>query len=129
MMIWKLRHSIEKILAHIELMNRFGKAIFFGSNQMFQVATKEEQEKIIMCRTLLQNAIILWNYLYLSELVSKLELRPELEELIDIIRNSTAVAWSHINLLGVYDFTKLLNDSQLRFDLQKLKEWKYKKSV
>ena len=31
----ELRHSIEKILAHIELMNRFGKAIFFGSNQMF----------------------------------------------------------------------------------------------
>ena len=87
-----------------------------------------------MCRTLLQNAIILWNYLYLSELVSKLESQPELEELIDIIRNSTAVAWSHINLLGVYDFTraafrKLLNYSQLRFDLQKLKEWKYKKSA
>ena len=87
-----------------------------------------------MCRTLLQNAIILWNYLYLSELVSKLESQPELEELIDIIRNSTAVAWSHINLLGVYDLTraafrKLLNYSQLRFDLQKLKEWKYKKSA
>ena len=32
----ELRHSIEKILSHIELMNRFGKAIFFGSNQMFQ---------------------------------------------------------------------------------------------
>ena len=64
--------------------------------------------------------------------MSKLESQPELEELIDIIRNSTAVAWSHVNLLGVYDFTraafrKLLNNSQLRFDLQKLKEWKYKR--
>ena len=110
-------------------MNRFGKAIFFGSNQMFQVATKEEQEKIIMCRTLLQNAIILWNYLYLSELVSQMESQQELEDLINIIRNSTAVAWGHVNMLGVYDFTKLLNNSQLRFDLQKLKEWKYKRNA
>ncbi|WP_407653804.1 Tn3 family transposase [Arcicella gelida] len=29
----ELRHHIEKILAPIELMNRFGKAIFFGINR------------------------------------------------------------------------------------------------
>ena len=93
------------------------------------VATKEEQEKIITCRTLLKNAIILWNYLYLSELVNKSDSQQELEELVDIIRNSTAVGWSHVNMLGVYDFTTLLNNNQLRFDLQKLKEWKYKRTA
>ncbi len=30
-------------------MNRFSKAVFFGNNQEFQVATKDEQEKIILC--------------------------------------------------------------------------------
>ena len=55
----ELRQSIEKLLSHIELMNRFSKAVFFGNNQEFQVATKEEQEKIILCRRLIQNSIVL----------------------------------------------------------------------
>lgn len=125
----ELRQSIEKMLSHIELMNRFAKAVFFSNNQEFQVATKEEQEKIIQCRILLQNSIVLWNYLYLSEMLSKLELQEELEEMIEVIRSSTAVVWHHVNMLGEYDFTKLLNNKQLRFDILKLKTWKYKKTA
>ena len=121
----ELRQSVEKLLSHIEMMNRFAKAVFFGNNQEFQVATKEEQEKIILCRTLLQNAIVLWNYLYLSELITKIESQEELEEIMAVIKNSTAVAWHHVNMLGEYDFTKLLNNSKLRFDIEKLKAWKY----
>lgn len=68
-----LRQSIEKMFNHIELMNRFAKAVFFNNNQKFQVATKEEQEKIIQCRLLLQNAIVLWNYMYLSEILIKVQ--------------------------------------------------------
>ena len=30
------RQSIEKMLSHIELMNRFAKAVFFSNNQEFQ---------------------------------------------------------------------------------------------
>jgi TnpA family transposase len=41
----ELRQSIEKQLGHMEMMNRFAKAVFFGNNQEFQVATKQEQEK------------------------------------------------------------------------------------
>ena len=70
----ELRQSIEKLLSHIELMNRFSKAVFFGNNQEFQVATKEEQEKIILCRRLIQNSIVLWNYLYLSDLLTKISI-------------------------------------------------------
>lgn len=121
-----LRQSIEKMLSHIELMNRFAKAVFFSNNQEFQVATKEQQEKIIQCRLLLQNAIVLWNYLYLSELLTKIGSQEELEELIAIIRNSTAVVWHHVNMMGEYDFTKLLINNDLRFDMQKLRAWKFK---
>ena len=46
---------------------------------------------------LLQNAIVLWNYLYLSELITKIESQEELEEIIAVIRNSTAVAWHRCN--------------------------------
>jgi TnpA family transposase len=124
-----LRQSIEKMLSHIELMNRFAKAVFFSNNQEFQVATKEEQEKIIQCRVLLQNAIVLWNYLYLSDLLSKTQSQAEIEEILDIVRNSTAVVWHHVNMMGEYDFTKLLNNKIRKFDILKLMAWKYDKKV
>ena len=125
----ELRQSIEKLLSHIELMNRFSKAVFFGNNQEFQVATKDEQEKIILCRRLIQNSIVLWNYLYLSNLLTDYKSQDELEELIEVVRNGTAVTWQHINMLGEYDFNTLQFDLSSRFDMPKLKAWKYRESA
>lgn len=123
-----LRQTVEKQLAHMEMMNRFAKAVFFGNNQEFTVATNPEQERIILCRRLIQNAIVLWNYLYLSELLTQVESQGALEEMVEIIRNGTAVAWQHVNFLGEYDFNTLLNDRKLRFNLQKIFDWKYKQA-
>ena len=129
-----LRQAIEKQLSHVELMNRFSKVVFFGQNQEFQAATKEEQERIILCRSIIQNAIVLWNYLYLSDLLSKVEQQEEIEEIILTVRNSTALTWKHINFIGEYDLTRaafrnLLNDKELRFDMKKLKAWDYQKPL
>ena len=123
------RQLIEKMLSHIELMNRFATEVFFSNNQEFQVATKEEQEKIIQCRLLLQNAIVLWNYMYLSEMLTKVQSQEELEEIMAVIKNSTAVVWYHVNMMGEYDFTKLLNNNNLRFDIDKIRAWKYRKAA
>lgn len=93
------------------------------------MATKEEQEKIVLCRLILQNSIVLLNYSYLSDLITKVESQEELEDFVSSIRNGTAVAWEHINMLGEYDFTKLLNNKDLRFDMQKLMAMKYPKAA
>ncbi len=111
----ELRQSVEKQLSHIEMMNRFAKAVFFGQNQEFQVATKQEQEKIILCRRLIQNSIVFWNYLYLSELLARIDSQPVLEEMISVIDNGTAVTWQHVNMMGEYDFIKLLDNKPLCF--------------
>lgn len=111
-----LRQSIEKQLSRIELVNRFSKAVFFGGNQVFGVATKEEQEKIIHARRLIQNAVILWNYLYLSELLSKTTDQIQLESLLNAVRNGTAIVWHHVNLQGEYDVDQLTSMSESRFD-------------
>ena len=80
------------------------------------------------------NAIVLWNYLYLSDLLSKVEQQEEIEEIILTVRNSTALTWKYINFIGEYDLTRaafrnLLNDKELRFDMQKLKAWDYQKPL
>ena len=56
-----------------------------------------------------------------------MESPEELEDIVSSIRNGTAVAWEHINMLGEYDFSKLLNNKTLRFDMRKLMVMKYPK--
>lgn len=113
-----LRQAIEKQLSRIELVNRFSKAVFFGNNQEFSVGLKEDQEKIVHARRLIQNAIIVWNYLYMSQLMSQLTKQGEIAALVDAIRQGTAVVWQHVNLQGEYDFNKLLKNKTSRFNLE-----------
>ena len=53
----------------MKLSNRFSDAVFFDSDKELQVGTKDDQEIATACKVLIQNTIILWNYLYLSKLV------------------------------------------------------------
>jgi len=65
-----LRQQIQKQLNRVELTNKFAHAVF-DNDQAFKEVTKEEQEIGTACQVLLQNTIILWNYLYLSNLILK----------------------------------------------------------
>lgn len=67
----------------MELTNLFSKAIFFGGNQEFNYATKEEQDIALGCRQLIQNAIVLWNYLYISQKLAEIEDPQERQKQID----------------------------------------------
>jgi len=63
----KLRQRIEKQLNKVEASNRFSKAVFFGNNQEYTVSTVEEQNIANNSKRLIQNSIILWNYLYITK--------------------------------------------------------------
>ena len=68
---------------------------------------------------LIQNAIVLWNYLYLSEYLSKIPDLREREEVAKSILNGSVLTWRHINLHGEYDFRRdAANDE--KFDLDKI---------
>ncbi len=87
-------------------MPQFANAVGFANNQEFLYATKEEQEITEGCRRLIENAIICWNYLYLSQKIAE-EMNPERKrEVIDAIKNGSVVTWRHINLHGEYDFSE-----------------------
>ena len=101
----KLRQRIEKQLNKVEASNRFSKAVFFGNNQEFTVATAEEQNIANNSKRLIQNAIILWNYLYLTKKLQQAKNQIEKDEIIIAIKTSSIVHWQHINFYGTYDFT------------------------
>lgn len=108
-----MRKNIERQLNKVETSNRFSKALSFGNNHELDCSTFEEMEVVEGCKRLIKNSIILWNYLYFTNLINK-EISYERKlELLRIIRNSSMVRWGHINLLGEYDFSQsTLRDSQ-----------------
>nr|MCU0240679.1 Tn3 family transposase [Pyrinomonadaceae bacterium] len=63
----ELRQSIEKQLNKIEHSQRFAKTIAFGNNQEFSEGDKQMQDIIANCRRLIENMVICWNYLYLTQ--------------------------------------------------------------
>lgn len=113
----KLRQSIEKQLNKVELSHKFSKAIFFSNNQEFQFGEKHDQEINIACMSLIQNCIVLWNYLYLSQLL--INNGGSRQQMLNSIKLGSAICWQHINLHGEYNFNKsITNDNS--FDMEKI---------
>ena len=104
------RQAIEKQLNKIESAQKFSRAISFGHGQEIIQADKTEQDLAEGCRRLIKNAIICWNYLYLTQQLQEAQTEERRAGLIAAIKNGSVVSWQHINLHGEYDFS----DEKLR---------------
>ena len=102
----ELRQRIEKQLNKVEASNKFSKAVFFGNNSEFTVATVDEQNIANNSKRLIQNAIILWNYMYITKKLQQATSQKEKDEIIQALKNSSIVYWNFINFYGEYDFTR-----------------------
>lgn len=101
----QLRQAIEKQLNKGEGSNKFSKAVSFGHSHEFIQGEKEDQEIAEACRRLIKNAIVCWNYLYLSRVLAKEKSDERRAALIEAIRNGSAATWAHFNLHGEFDFS------------------------
>ena len=101
----QFRQSIEKQLNKGEGSNKFSKAVSFGHSHEFIQGEKEDQEIAEACRRLIKNAIVCWNYLYLSRVLAEEKNEARKAMLIGAIRNGSAATWAHFNLHGEFDFS------------------------
>ena len=101
----EFRQAIEKQLNKVESSNKFSKAISYGHNQEFIQSEKEDQEIAEACRRLIKNAIVCWNYLYLSRELDQQPDEAHRTALIEAIRNGSVSTWRHFNLHGEFDFS------------------------
>jgi TnpA family transposase len=101
----ELRQAIEKQLNKVELANRFTRAIAVGNPREFTQGDKEEQEIAESCNRLIKNAIICWNYLYLSQKLEGIDSPEQKNKLLSAISSHSPMSWAHTNLLGEYDFS------------------------
>lgn len=101
----ELRQAIEKQLNKGENANQFSKAISFGNHHDFLYGEKVEQELAEGCRRLIKNAIICWNYLYLSQKIGQEPNADRRQALLMAVQQGSVVSWRHVNLHGEYDFS------------------------
>ncbi len=121
----ELRQRIQKQLNLVEQANKFSRAVFFDNDQAFQDGSLHRQQAAMDCKLLLQNSIILWNYLSLSDQVINTSDPDEREQLIEAIRRGSVITWGHVNLRGEYSFTPpSVNDPV--FDFERIKSFKIK---
>ena len=118
-----LRQSIEKQLNKIENAHKFAKAIAFGNNQEFSSGEKEEQDIIAACRQLIENSVICWNYLYLTQKLNEAN-QQESQELLRAVKEGSIVTWQHINFHGEYDFSEEKLRDSVGLNIPKILSWK-----
>jgi TnpA family transposase len=107
-----LRQAVEQQLNKGENANKFSRAVSFGNHQEFLSGEKIEQEIAEGCRRLIKNAIICWNYLYLTKKLAEADNEDRRQALLIAVRHGSVVTWQHINLQGEYDFSdEKLQDS------------------
>lgn len=108
----ELRQAIEKQLNKVELANRFTRAVAVGNPREFTQGDKEDQEIAEACNRLIKNAIICWNYLFLSQKLGHMDDHQQKERLLSAIASHSVISWAHTNMLGEYDFSdEKLKDS------------------
>src|SRR6266852_5844963 len=96
--ILTLRQAVEKQLNKGEASNKFSRAVSFGHSQEFLDGEKMEQEIAEGCRRLIKNAIICWNYLYLSHKIGQEKDAERERELLLIVQDGSVATWQHVNL-------------------------------
>lgn len=100
----ELRQRIQRQLNTAEQGQKFSRAIFFANDQAFRHGSLEEQKAAVDCRILIQNCIVLWNYLALSEQIANTSDSDERAEMVEAIKGGSVITWSHVNLHGEYKF-------------------------
>jgi TnpA family transposase len=114
-----IRQIVQKQLNKGENANKFARAVFYGNSGEIRFSSREEKLLADACKRLIQNIIIAWNYLYLTDLVLKIPTQ-ERKKLIQVIQESSPVQWEHINLHGTFDFSKEALKDFLDFDMEEL---------
>jgi len=123
----ELRQRIEKQLNKVELSNRFSKAVFFANSQEFQQGDLEQQQITATCTALIQNAIVLWNAMYLSQRLLDTTDKQERIEMMKTIRSGSLLSWQHVNLQGEYDF-RPISANEDRFNTVKILKFRLPES-
>ena len=73
----------------------FTNAISLGNSREIIQPEKQEQEIAEGCKRLIKNAIICWNYLYLSQKLEEMNDPKKRDALLQAVVNGSVISWQH----------------------------------
>lgn len=101
-----LRRKIQKQLNIGEQANSFFKAVFWARGSRLYVNLPGDEERYLLSAQLIQNAVVLWNYLYITDRLAKLPAGDARQEVVEQIQQGQMLAWQHVNFAGEFDFRR-----------------------
>lgn len=117
----ELRSAVQKQLNKSESGNKLDKALAIGRSDYVQT-TKEEQEAVESCKRVIKNAIVCWNYMYLTQKLMTTKSKVEKQALLNKIKSCSTVTWEHLLIHGSFDFSdSTLKDSR-SFNYEKMQD-------
>jgi TnpA family transposase len=87
------RQAIEKQLNTIESAQKFSRSVSFGHDQEILQADKVEQDLAEGCRRLIKDAIMCWNYLFLTQRLQDTQTDEQREALRTAVQHGSVVSW------------------------------------
>lgn len=99
-----LRQRIQKQLNLSEKANSFFKAVFWARGHRLRINRPGDEERYLLSAQLIQNAIVLWNYYYVSDLLMRMPGEDERQALVEQIQKGQMLAWRHISFSGEFSF-------------------------
>jgi TnpA family transposase len=100
-----LRQSVQKALNRGEAYHRFRRAIAYVNSGKLRVHTQAEQQIWNECSRLIANAVIYYNAVITSRVLAQKQASGD-QEAVEIIKDTSPVAWRHVNLIGRFEFNK-----------------------
>ena len=100
---------------------KFSRAVSIGNNQEFLSGEKVEQAIADSFRRLIQNAIICWNYLYLTQKITEAEGGEKRQELLTAVRNGSMAAWG--TSIRMARMISQMKNYRIRSDDTHLRSW------
>ncbi len=119
----ELRQTIEKQLNKGELANKFSSAVSFANDHEIIQIDKTDQEIAVVCKTIIQNIIILWNYIELTKIIMRSDLDKQ-KAILENITKASVIMWKHVNMLGTYDFSNFESKYNERIEIDNIINFK-----
>jgi TnpA family transposase len=114
-----LRRKINKQLNKGEALHALRNFLWFGGDGKIRKKQDEQQQEQLLCLNIATNCVVLWNTVYMQEVLNELE-KEGLKADPDDISHLSPARFAHINRLGKYFFD--FNESALNGNLRKLRQ-------
>lgn len=117
-----MRQRVHRQLNRSESIHQLVKSVWFGRHGQMGWVSRGDQEVAETAKRVILNCIVCYNYLHLSDHISRLADREERRAFINRLSKLIVLTHHHINFNGIYDFSDELVFGDILLNLLGIQE-------